>query len=589
MKNKFLITTPIKTTWPKTNRANLYFCSESAISNFEDVEKKFAKFEINRNVWENKIKLEKDYKYLQELYEKLLEEFTLILNNYNSVLESKNFWRIVLGPWLGKFIPIYFERWKNIDKSIKKNQVYENIYLNLKPKNFIPYDYIEFQKFSFNDYWNQYIYQKILESFSTKQSVLNIQNSTVQKSLNKKKKARKTIDYKFKLKEFAKKLISKSDTRTYNYFIYKTYLSLKDEFKLNIKLNQFPLIKIQNFAKENKKIDLNLRKKIRFKSLGKNKFELSLNNILPLQIPTIFIENFDNLVSFYENSNLPSNPKAIFTSNAAWPETHIAYYIGKLKKNKTRLFYGQHGGNYFISKILWPEIHEKKISDKFLSWGFKEKNKKVLPIGKFKNIEINKTIKKDLLIMLKHRDRYFYSLDSSSGTESFSTYVHFISSFLLKLNNNLQSNSVLRLPPWNNNIKKFDIFSKLANNFHFNSSNSIEKAFSRAKIIIHTLLSTSINDSLNLNLPTIIILKKKNNPLRFSAKKVFDYLYKANILFYDTDKAAKFINNIWSSHKINEWWKSKKTQNAVNKFNAFYARNNKNLVQDLSTILRKVK
>ena len=55
--------------------------------------KKFAKFEINRNDWENKIKLEKDYKYLQELYEKLLEEFTLILNNYNSVLESKNFWR----------------------------------------------------------------------------------------------------------------------------------------------------------------------------------------------------------------------------------------------------------------------------------------------------------------------------------------------------------------------------------------------------------------------------------------------------------------------------------------------------------------
>ena len=29
---------------------------------------------------------------------------------------------------------------------------------------------------------------------------------------------------------------------------------------------------------------------------------------------------------------------------------------------------------------------KKKISDKFLSWGFKEKNKKVLPIGKFKNI-----------------------------------------------------------------------------------------------------------------------------------------------------------------------------------------------------------
>ena len=70
-----------------------------------------------------------------------------------------------MGPWLENLYQYILKDGKILIK-VLKNQVYENIYLNLKPKKFIPYDYIEFQKFSFNDYyWNQYIYQKIFREF----------------------------------------------------------------------------------------------------------------------------------------------------------------------------------------------------------------------------------------------------------------------------------------------------------------------------------------------------------------------------------------------------------------------------------------
>ena len=38
---------------------------------------------------------------------------------------------------------------------------------------------------------------------------------------------------------------------------------------------------------------------------------------------------------------------------------------------KFKIIYIQHGGAYGIS-YSWPEEHEKNISDKYLTWGWKD-------------------------------------------------------------------------------------------------------------------------------------------------------------------------------------------------------------------------
>ena len=96
------------------------------------------------------------------------------------------------------------------------------------------------------------------------------------------------------------------------------------------------------------------------------------------QIPSIFIENFYQLEHFSKNSNIPQNPKIIFTSEAIWFDTKISYHVGKLVDKKTKLIIGQHGGAFGISKLHWPEKFEIGISDKFLSWGWNDKKEKKL-------------------------------------------------------------------------------------------------------------------------------------------------------------------------------------------------------------------
>ena len=127
----------------------------------------------------------------------------------------------------------------------------------------------------------------------------------------------------------------------------------------------------------------------------------------------------------------------------------------------------------------------------------------------------------------------------------------------------------------------------LKKNLIFRSSNSLVDAFSKSKIIVHTLLSTSINDALNANLPSIIILRKDHNPMKAYAKKIFNLLYESNVLFYDSIKAAKFIDHIWDKG-VDEWWNNKKTQSARVLFCNNFAKSNYEITQDLEKIFKKI-
>ena len=120
MKKNYLIATPIKSAWPKLKKNNLIFASESALMNARGPQNEYSKFYTNLTRWENKKNLIGDYNYLNTLYEKLLVSFSIKLNSLNSENKSINFWRILIGPWLGNFLHIYFERWKNIEKAFRE-------------------------------------------------------------------------------------------------------------------------------------------------------------------------------------------------------------------------------------------------------------------------------------------------------------------------------------------------------------------------------------------------------------------------------------------------------------------------------------
>ena len=99
---------------------------------------KFNKYYSNKR-WENNLILNKDYKYLNSLYENYLEVLSNYLNKKNKKNFSIKYWRIVLGPWLFTFICVIFERWNSLNNILIKYKNLETAIPKYKINDVIPY------------------------------------------------------------------------------------------------------------------------------------------------------------------------------------------------------------------------------------------------------------------------------------------------------------------------------------------------------------------------------------------------------------------------------------------------------------------
>ena len=83
----------------------------------------FSQNEIKHNIipfhWDNRIKLKKDYDYLEKLHAELLSSLKNSLNSIHELNHDLRYWQIILDPWLMDYISILFDRWETIESAIK--------------------------------------------------------------------------------------------------------------------------------------------------------------------------------------------------------------------------------------------------------------------------------------------------------------------------------------------------------------------------------------------------------------------------------------------------------------------------------------
>ena len=68
-------------------------------------------------------KLQTDFKYLNDLYPKLLISLTKFLNNYHETKYSKRYWEIIIGPTLVQLLSVLWDRWELIKSVINKHDI----------------------------------------------------------------------------------------------------------------------------------------------------------------------------------------------------------------------------------------------------------------------------------------------------------------------------------------------------------------------------------------------------------------------------------------------------------------------------------
>ncbi len=232
-----LITTALQETFSKDTNEKVLFLGEwCKVYNKKPIWEKFDSQTMSYH-WNDRGKLYTDYQSIQIIYEKILLELSSKLNQVHQVNYSLRYWRILIGPWLGYFTQILFDRWFMLSAVFDNNQKYQCCVIKREPFSSVPNDMDHFLQQLVTDDWNEAIYGQLLElcgidkvNVTWVEKIKQVPQLFVAKKIPIKKYIRE------KVLPFLNKLFIKDD----NYFFISSYLPLKTELKLQMRLGQIP-------------------------------------------------------------------------------------------------------------------------------------------------------------------------------------------------------------------------------------------------------------------------------------------------------------------------------------------------------------
>ena len=561
-KDYFLITTAEKASWDYDSP--VLFLGEwcktyNNKSDWETINAKVATYH-----WDDRKKAFNDYKYLRNIYEKLLVDLSNALNTIHRTSYSLRYWRILIGPWLLYFTEILFDRWETIHSTNSKYKISKTIVIDFRKELVIPKGMEDFRKMYLTDIWNHTIYSTIIQN-STSLNYRIVQQEKVKNFSKSKTSINSTLFKKFKIylnKYFSiilNKFSKKSDA-----VLVESYLNFKTKLLLQLLFKQVPVFR-------NKKdipsvnADLKFRKSITSLCSNHKGFEKFIRSIIFDNIPTIYLEGYNELLSTVRNINWPVQPKFIFTSGAYNMDDVFKAWAARCVEDGYPLIIGQHGGN--LGSALWTssEDHEVAISDRYITWGWTNGSSKHYPFGIIKNVnESNwKYNSSGKLLMINYvMPKYSYVMGSFPvGSHQTKICINDQFKFVSNLNKIVFKNIVTRVfnPDWDwEQVKRWNNkFPRLKIDL---GNESLKKSIQKSRLVIISSNGTVLLETLSMNIPTIIFWDPNLNEIRPSAEKYFNKLFEAGILFYNPEDASKKVNEIWNN--IDEWWYSNKTQEA---------------------------
>ena len=572
MNKRFLITTALEETFPNDQPLLLLgeWCRPFSKKNqLDNLNVKLLPYH-----WDDRSKLHRDYLYLDKFYEKLLSELTFTLNDIHGTQHDKRYWRILIGPWLGYFVQIIFDRWSSLNNAIKEYELSGTNIKSFEEDLFIPHNSRHFAEFITSDEWNHFIYSYIIKNhtsinYTTKQGTFKIIN---ERSVHQSKFENKIKE---KIKDYIN-LILRFAQRDDDIFLINTYLSKKKEIFLSFKLNQIPLFYHHNFL-DNLQIKVEKEKR-KWKLSGNNnsKFEVFARSIIPKQIPSIYLEGYKLFNKKLSTLSWPSKPKTIFTSSSYHADDLFKLYAAKKTQQGTPLIIGQHGGGIGTHLFGFYEKHQLDISDLYFSWGWIDKSRP--------NIKSIGLIKGKKSAFIKHENKKIISLIAGAGPghsyhiwsspisatqwlDYFDDQCKFISALNPKIREVLNIRLKQVVKGWEPSYERWrDKFPKISID---NGNSNIEKVFDKSKICIVTYNATTFLETFSINTPTVIFWNPKHWELNESSKIYFNKLKKAGV-FHDTpESAARHVNLIWQD--VKSWWDSEIVQEAIKSFKDSYA------------------
>lgn len=536
--------------------------------------------------WDDRKKLQKDYLYLQELYEELLRELAEKLNALHGTNLSLRYWRILIGPWLCVFMEILFDRWEMIRCVAADYQIAGARILNTDKDQMVPNDMADFSRFYSEDSWNEAIYGTLLKEWTA--VPIEEEQPDEQRASSRASTAPEPDQWlKRKLMHVAL-VISQMFTREDELFLISSYLPTLQDIRLQRHLGQFPkhwrripAPQIQiDWAKRHWQVG----------RPGAEGFPGIVRAMIPRHIPTLYLEGYDALQKLCSGLPWPKKPRLIFTCNSFYSDDVFKAWAADKVEKGAPFVIGQHGGIYGTG--LWESLedHQYAVSDYWLSWGWGDEYRpRIKPVCNFKmagrNMEWNS--EGDALLVEMTIPRYSYRMCSMPVAGQWLGYFEDQCSFVDSLPESIRRKLVVRLQQQDYGWNQIDRWKCRYPDIHLDHGQaSIMHLIERSRICISTHNATTFLESLSMNIPTIVFWDPNHYELRENAVSYFDLLEKAGIFHVTPESAAKHIALVWDD--VAAWWKSEPVQAARKEFCYRYSRMPQRPLRDIEQVLRRI-
>lgn len=562
MVKRFLITTADERSWQTENP--ILFLGEWCRLYHRRKTWESLDAEIVPYHWDDRQKLHQDYIYLSSLYEDLLKEVSVALNQFHNVDHSLRYWRIFVGPWLGYFTQMVFDRWVTVHRAAKMCSIEETLILDIPAECIIPNDMGDFIRLFVGDAWNHYLYSKILKNWtSIPYSHIPYSDNLYADSSASHASSPRPF-FKNHLKQFLKSSLhklSKTASSSNDAFLISTYLPIKQSISLQLALKQFPafwtspqLIKAIPCQEFRKNFSLNI---VKFTG-----FEQCLRVLIQEQIPTLYLEGYQQLQSIVESLSWPKFPKVIWTSNSYSSDDVFKAWAAQKVETSSSLVIGQHGGHYGSGLWSFSEEHEVRISDRYFTWGWTENSSKHLPVGVVKLLGKGKGFwspSGGLLLVTSTMPRYSYWMYSAPVAKQYLSYLNDQFAFADYLPLKIRQQLLVRLYSqdygWGQSQRWNDRHPDIRLNL---GKDPIQPLIKKSRLYIATYNATTFLETLGQNIPTIMFWNPHYWELRPSAQPYFEELKRVGIFHETPESGAAKVATVWDD--VEAWWYSREVQ-----------------------------
>ena len=502
------------------------------------------------SLWSTSKEYSEAIETVKTYYEKILISLSEFLNQYHDEHHNVEYWRILIGSWLYRFVCSAYDRYFHIHYlSSKGLDIYTHI-LNHSDYR-IPFDTTVFRILIQSHMYNLQLISDILMHFDNiEKIVLPLQG--------------RAIDKLYSAIINSVRLNSKTDmspeisSELGDVDILIGTFDIFNIEKINIKNIKLRTYTTKPCLFDHNKIEKIERKNIKVNINESDKFLNIIFNIIPNYIPSIYIENYETL-----NDSVSKNDIPAILINDNWHQDEVLKMIAAKVKDKRDVTVSYNpGGMTGIVLNEFVENHEIATSDFILNR---------VPLGRIaakkcfllpdKKDEIKKMDSAYILYLSGGFHKPFISDFSSipCGNTRIKNYFDDQFAFFESIKNDAKESITYKPHPYRENKEATLKIQK--QNIKICEYENLSLALCHASFVILDHVSTAIYDILKSEIPFILFWNSDLWQLTDEAKKIFIDANEYGIFHTEPEKAACYINEI--TKDVFTWWNDPDRKKAV--------------------------